>query len=362
MKKVKVVCLLVFCLALCSSVSSAQVISFNASEIAKMKELISSDTSAANRYEKISKDAKSALGASPHPIVKISTAGRLKGDTVREETNKATKDFYKIWCLAVSYSFTGDELYLRQAIKFILAWAEVNMASGEPINETKLDPVLEAYDIVRSKIANEEKQKIENWLRSIADAEINGRIYGTKTAVNNWNSHRIKIVGLIGFAIGDEKYKTYAESALKEQIKNNLLEDGSSWDFKERDALHYHCYDIEPLLKISIAFKRTGKDYYKYISDNNSSLEKSVSFLKPYLSGIKYHEEFVNSNVNFDKRRSDNNQEAYKTGRKFEAKQAVQSLELAEYFDPSLLEVIKGINTNFGIFSSFRLLINEATR
>ena len=41
--------------------------------------------------------------------------------------------------------------------------------------------------------------------------------------------------------------------AIKKQIAANLRPDGSSLDFHERDALHYHCYDLEPLLTLAIA-------------------------------------------------------------------------------------------------------------
>lgn len=66
-------------------------------------------------------------------------------------------------------------------------------------------------------------------------------------------------MGLIGFVLHDEPLIDRTVAAYKEQIDHNLLPDGSSYDFHERDALHYHIYDITPLLTLAIAARNSGR-------------------------------------------------------------------------------------------------------
>lgn len=313
--------------------ASSQVISFNISEQNKLKRLVKENKIIQQEFLEFKKIADKALTEPPHPIEKISTAGKLKGDPDRENSIKASKDFIKIWYLSFCFVLDGEIKYLRRAENYILQWSKINIPTGEPINETKLEPLLQAYDLLRSNIHGDNRKSIDSWLKSIAEAELKSFSFFTKNPYNNINSHRIKIITLIGMILNDKKYISYAESALRLQIEKNLKEDGSSWDFWERDALHYHCYTLEPLLLSSLAFKRIGKDYFKTKLNKNSSIKNSVDFLIPYIQRKKIHKEYVQSKINFDKIRSQNNQSNYATGRLFEPVESLEVFLLSSYFD-----------------------------
>ncbi|HEY6902400.1 MAG TPA: hypothetical protein VI233_17205, partial [Puia sp.] len=51
----------------------------------------------------------------------------------------------------------------------------------------------------------------------------------------------------------------------------------------------------------------------------------------------KTHAEFVNSTVEFDRKRAQNNETAYRSGTLFEPKNGIGTLVLAVYFDAGLL-------------------------
>jgi hypothetical protein len=127
----------------------------------------------------------------------------------------------------------------------------------------------------------------------------------------------------------------------------------------ERDALHYHCYDIEPLLELAIAANNHGTNLYTYKSKSGASLEKSVKFLLPFCSGEKKHPEFVKSTVAFDRKRAESGDENYKAGHLFDPKKGGHSLELATAFDKNLSEVYCQATSHVAsIYPSWQFVLN----
>jgi len=210
-----------------------------------------------------------------------------------------------------------------------------------------------------------EIRRIERWLRQTAEAEIHAGYNRPEraTAHNNWNSHRLKIVGEIGFAIGDKKLQQYAIEGIQQQIGSNLLADGRSEDFVSRDALHYHVYDLEPLLRLAIVLQRaTRKDYYHYTAPSGASLAKSVEWLLPYLDGRQTHAEFVNSTVEFDRRRAKNGEAGYTAGTLFEPKAGISTLVLASWFDEGKLALARQLAGSGEDYPNWQAVINALRR
>jgi hypothetical protein len=157
---------------------------------------------------------------------------------------------------------------------------------------------------------------------------------GRGTAINNWNSHRIKIIAMIVYTLHNDKYDEIIQQELARQIGINLYADGSGYDFTERDALHYHIYTLEPLITAAtVIYRATGKDYFNYESEKGASIKKSVDFLVPFVTGEKTHDEFLNSRVGFDRARAKNNEKEYQPGSKFNPLSGIHVLEQAAYFN-----------------------------
>jgi hypothetical protein len=287
-------------------------------------------------YDSMVSAAERALEEAPRPIDTIRTEGLLLGDPRKTATQLALRDMNKMYALALAYRVSGGRKYLDKAAAFLLAWARANHPKGDPIDDTNLDRCIEAYDMVKDKLGRAEDDTIRGWLRITAQTELNSRYYHPDRPgfYNNWHSHRLKIVGEIAYVIGDTALQAYTVRELKVQLGKNLNPDGSSIDFVSRDALHYHVYDLEPLLKlIMVLYRATGVNYYSWLSDTNSSIKRSVDWLAPFVTGEKTHAEFVNSTVDFDRKRAQNNEAAYKAGTSFEPKNGITTLMLASYFD-----------------------------
>jgi len=335
-----------------------QNISLNAPQRVRLKELVASDPEAGQYFQTLQRAADAALGTQPNPVPEIQSEGKLANDPAKVRTRESLTDLPKMTALAYAYAITEKPAYLQKATDFLTAWANVNHSTGDPIDDTKLEDAIVAFDLVQQQMPTGEKQAVERWLRQVAEAEVQrGGVavhdYG------NWNSHRLKIIGLIGFAMNDQKFINAAVEGFKRQIGENLKPDGSSLDFHKRDALHYHLYDLEPLLALAIAAQKNGMSLYSY-SARGTSLPKSVAFLFPFCEGKQVHREFVNSTVKFDQTRAKAGESEYQAGHPWNPKNAARTLTLNAYFEKDKsYEELKAIGLTFTNYPNWEAVVQE---
>jgi len=105
-----------------------------------------------------------------------------------------------------------------------------------------------AYDLVGKWLPDDLRLKMAELIRALATGYLAVQPNTRKgTTVNNWQSHRVKLITLSAFALNDPRVISSAQRALQTQLDYNLRTDGSTVDFEQRDALHYVVYDLEPL-------------------------------------------------------------------------------------------------------------------
>lgn len=349
-------------LAFLSFISFSQIVSLNPGEIKTLKSQIKNDANTKKLYAGFEKSALKYLNEQPAPIDTIRTEGLLKGNPKKEKTRLALADMNKMFALALQYRITGDQKYLNKCVEFLTAWAKINRPNGDPIDDTNLDKAIEAYDLVKKDVLTADKKLVEQWLSETALAEINSKRMktGRATAINNWNAHRLKEVGEIGYLLNNEEYIKWTIDNLKSHININLYPDGTSLDFKERDAMHYHIYDLEPMLRLGIMIDRAkGMDFYAYEAPKGSSIKKSVEWMIPYIKGEKQHEEYVNTTVKFDRARAKNNEPGFAPGTMFKPDLALPVLKLAVYFDSTYLDLLKSVNSDG---DNWQMILDEIQR
>lgn len=342
---------------------NAQDVSFSNAELKLLKKELKDDPRAKAIVGEFESRAKKALGDAPDPIELIQSQGLLMGNPAKMASLKSLGDVNKIFAFSLIYRLKGEKKYLNKATEFLKAWARENKPDGNPINETKLEDLVFGYDLIRKDITKNNRKEIDAWLDAMATAEVNhvsGK--GDKgTAVNNWNSHRIKMITMINYILRNGKYDKVIDVELKRQLEVNLNPDGSTHDFYERDALNYHIFSVEPLLKTAIVIKRaTGKSYFTIESSKGGSIKKSTDFLVPFMTGEKTHKEFQNSKVAFDRQRASNNEKGFMIA-DFIPSKGIVALVTAEYFDPSYLEVIKKASGDQN-YLEWQLLVNKVRR
>ncbi len=348
---------------------NAQIVSMTKSEIKALRKDIDTNTTSPSTYKKVYQSlfntAQKAFTQDPNPIEKIQSQGLLEGNPAKTASLKAVEDAGKVYALALVYRLYGDKTYLDKATTFLLAWSNINKATGDPINETKLEDMITGYDLVRSELSAENRKTIDDWMDSIAEAQLNSASAkpGRGTAINNWNSHRIKIITLIAFTLHTKKYDDVIGTELEKQLAINLNADGTTHDFVERDAFHYHTYDLEPLLTACITiYRATSKNYFDYETPKGASIKKCVDFMVPYMTGEKTHGEFVNSTVPFDQQRAKNHEKGYEAGTLFKPESGLYTLSLAAYFNPSYVAVIKQTMKNDVAYFNWQLALNSVKK
>jgi hypothetical protein len=324
--------------------AQAQYVSLNTTEIQALKKNIENRDEVKKAFEPYRQTAEKAMDEQPDPIETIVSQGVLAGNPAKTASLKALHDGDKIYALTLLYKLYGQKQHLQKAQDFLQAWAKTNKPNGDPINESKLDDFITGYDLIRNEVSSGARNEIDAWLTSIYNAELNSPSAkpGKTTGFNNWNSHRIKVMALTAFTLHNDGYLEPVYKLLEKQISDDLYADGTSFDFKERDAFHYHTYTLEPLLKTCmVIYRATGKKYFTYESANGSSIQKSVDFLVPFVTGEKTHAEFVNSKVGFDKARAANHEKGYEAGTLFEPKNGISTLSLAAYFNQTYINAIQ---------------------
>jgi len=123
--------------------------------------------------------------------------------------------------------------------------------------------------------------------------------------------------------------------------------------------MHYHIYDLEPMLELAIMIDRAkGENFYTYQSGAGSSIQKSVDWLIPYMKGEKQHEEYVHTTVKFDRDRAKNNEPGFAPGTLFEPKLALPVLRLSVYFYRGQTDLLNTLDEN----ASFQQLIDQIKR
>lgn len=340
----------------------AQYVGLSPKEMLHLSALLKKNETVKKYYHSFQTTADAALQQDPDPVDTIISEGHLVTDPKKIRTIQALRDFNKIYALSLVYRISNQKKYLSKCIAYLQAWATVNRGAGNPINDTKLDPLLEAYDMIKEETPPGQRKIIDDWLTQIATAEINNpRFQSTRKSVyNNWNSHRIKVVGLIAWILNNKKFKHFTDTCFQTQVLKNLYADGSGMDFEDRDALHYHIYTLEPLLSVAKLMQRAkGRDIYRYRSSTGSSVQHSLDFLVPFVTGEKKHAEFVNSHVSFDRKRADNHEAGYQIGAKFEPSTAIGVLSQATYFEPRFLKMVQSLLHTEDPYPNWEVLVNS---
>lgn len=333
-------------------------VSLEPDEILQLRVLVTANPAAAKQFSRIHRWADSALSATPNPIENVVSEGHLDKDPLKIRSGASVPDLRKIEELAWVWAVTGDSRYSGKAQEFILAWAKVNHPDGDAINETLFEPLIVGYDLLRGTFSEAARQQVDGWLREKASVLWKSR----RGLTENWFSHRLKVVGLIGWTINDPTLIAEAMDGFHGQINRNFKPDGSSTDFYKRDALHYHVFDVEPLLTLARTAERCGQKLFDYPAANGATLKSGVDFVVPFATGTKTHMEFVNSTVAFDLKRAQSGQGEYQH-HLWKPQAAIEMFSQAAWFHPEYGVLAANLAGQPGeTFFNWQMVINAVSR
>jgi hypothetical protein len=145
-------------------------------------------------------------------------AHRLRRNPLLEPGKKAQpaarRDLFNIEALGYAYAVTGNREYGGKAREFILAWTRTYAVEGNPINETEFVRLMRGYDLARGLFSPLERAEAERWLLRMAEQERNAVRPGTTSAENNHMSHRLKIIGHVGYLLADEGLRRWTNGGI----------------------------------------------------------------------------------------------------------------------------------------------------
>lgn len=250
-------------------------------------------------------DALAHLDAQPHPMAHVHTQGLLPHQGIHDASDEAEHDWPLALGAAVAWRLSGKPELLQQATRYLDAWAGTYQPNFNPIDETNLANLFQAYALTRDALPPSTRNAMAALIRRIAEgyvARLQAKAGSTYiNDINNWQSHRIKLLAMSAAALGDPKLIAAARERLMIQVAANIRPDGSTVDFAQRDALHYVTYDLEPLVQAAQALSPYGKDnLLEARSATGSSIAAALDWLEPYAEGRRTHQEFVHTSEPFD--------------------------------------------------------------
>ncbi|KXU89690.1 alginate lyase [Paraburkholderia monticola] len=275
------------------------------------------------------------LNEQPHALAKLHTEGTLPHEGIYDQSVEAEKDLDLLRDAALAWRATSDDRFLKLVDRLLYAWVTTYQPSFNPIDETRFEGLILAYDMTASALPVKTRNAAMAFLTKFAAgyiAQIDAQPRPlTGTFRNNWQSHRIKLIAMAAFTLDNRKMINAAQRLFVEHIGDNIAPDGSTIDFGERDALHYVTYDLQPLVTAALAARRHNRNWLQEKGANGATLLAALNWLVPFATGRETHEEFVHSNVAFDAKRREAGLPGYSG--QWDPKNATELFHLAARLD-----------------------------
>ncbi len=164
-----------------------------------------------------------------------------------------------------AYSAKAAEILLKYAAAY--PGPHTNALAGGMIYQS-LDeamwviPLAQAYDLIYDDLAPAQRTTIEHFLRTVAQGL---QRCGTN---GNWGSWHLSAVGVIGYAIEDQELVSWATDRFKEQIRDQLGDDGL-WP---ESVQTYHYFALLAFMDFAEAAWHAGTDLCHWEAKPGKSL------------------------------------------------------------------------------------------
>lgn len=216
-------------------------------------------------------------------------------------------------CARLESSSLADKCR-EKALKAIEEWVSTYKPSGQPIDESRLISLLQSIDLMQSQMSQVFREKSKKWLKELiskSDEFFKSEMLGHDPADKNWNTWRVAIRSVASQVLDDKSEIQKSAEQIRKQIQDNFVRDsqgktdGPTVDFVERDALHYHVYNMKGWLTAA------NLTPCSLSSEDKTTVLAGLEFLKPYYLGQKEHIEFVNTKIEEDRARGKAGDQTY---------------------------------------------------
>lgn len=231
----------------------------------------------------------------PRPVPTLHSAGQTdRSDPIFIASRKALQDAGNVAVLALAYQMTHRKAYFKHAKQILLRWAQVNKPTGHPIDETKLEGMIWAYDLIACHLSLEDKTQILNWFEQMRTKKRAWK-FGKVTQSNNHRIHHLKMLLLLDkILLRDQDWQQDLLDAEHYSHINLNPKTGKSVDYGQRNALYYHNYAVQPWLEISLI---SGCCH--------SETQQAFTFLSNQILSRHIGNEFIHSQAKIDRLRAE---------------------------------------------------------
>ncbi|MCW8193824.1 hypothetical protein F6455_03360 [Proteobacteria bacterium 005FR1] len=203
--------------------------------------------------EALLRQAKKAVLHPPAAVVVLRSAGvRDKTDPQLVKTRRAFRDADHAVISALAFRVSGERRYLDHARDILLHWSATNKPTGHPIDETRLEGLIWSFAVLCDQLNGSDRNRVLDYFERLYTAKQHWE-FGPQTAVNNHRTHHLKLMILLDRVLSQASRLTRDRQAAELHLSNNLDPDtGVSVDYRQRDALFYHVYNLEAWLEIEL--------------------------------------------------------------------------------------------------------------
>ena len=92
------------------------------------------------------------LNDQPHALAKLHTEGTLPHEGIYDQSVEAEKDLDLLRDAALAWRATSDDRYLKLVDRLLFAWVTTYQPSFNPIDETRFEGLILAYDMTASAL------------------------------------------------------------------------------------------------------------------------------------------------------------------------------------------------------------------
>lgn len=235
-------------------------------------------------------------------------------------------------------SRTSHECYLS-ALDAVRRWLEKSKPTGNPINDSNYINLILAIDLLLPRMPKKYVSIAKDWMQQFINTAEKKFPYHPDGHPNNWRTWNLSLLLLASQIVGNAEQRLDFKWRLHHHLFKNLkgprnfdsstpVEKAYSWkrvngepkvfqrqrpclnpdaesaysygsfDLRKRDSLHYHMYNIEPLLMLTSLMGRSALTDSAYDLTLNGFL-----FTKPYVTGSKTYRQWVCTTTAFDVKR-----------------------------------------------------------
>ena len=341
--------------------SLPDVIPIPADAVAELRTLAASDPEARAIIAELAAEVDPHLGEEARPLRVIHYEGLVNTNPKRIETVEDLRQMGHAANLVRYWQATGDEQAAATLAAWIEAWFTTYELTGNDVNENKFFPLLVAYYYLRDGFDPDRRGEIDAFVRELG--ELHAEAVRESTHFTNRYTKHVRLAAVSGMILEEDEWVELSRDGVRRFVGASLYGNGETRDLRRRDTLTYHSSSLRPAIQLAMLAGDEGPELYRWENRRGGSLEKSVDYVVPYAMGEKVHEEWVDSKVDLDRRRAEAGLEKYRKGRLYDPGDAMNLMELAAYFDPDLMDVVRHLaEGDANRFPTWQTLLNAAVR